>query len=63
MRVLELFDIYFLIMMVVQGVVVLTLDARNFKKAGMGTISKKARTLGWFSIIVAIILFILREIF
>lgn len=63
MRVLELFDIYFLIMMVVQGAVVLTVDARNFKKAGMGTISKKARILGWLAIVIAIILFILRWIF
>ena len=63
MRVLELFDIYFLIMMVVQGTIVLTVDARNFRKSGMGIISKKARVLGWLAIIMAIILFILRWIF
>ncbi len=63
MRVLELFDIYFLTMMVVQGAVVLTVDARNFKRSGMGIISKKARVLGWLAIITAIVLFTLRWIF
>ncbi|MBZ9606365.1 hypothetical protein G9F73_000715 [Clostridium estertheticum] len=63
MRVLELFDIYFLIMMVVQGAVVLAVDVRNFKKSGMGIISKKARVLGWLAIITAIVLFTLRWIF
>ena len=63
MRILGLFDIYFLTMMVIQGTVVLTVDARNFKKSGMGIVSKKARILGWFAIIIAIILFILRWIF
>ncbi|MBU3092589.1 hypothetical protein K2F40_11985 [Clostridium sp. CM028] len=63
MRVLELFDIYFLTMMVVQGAVVLAVDVRNFKKSGMGIISKKARVLGWLAIITAIVLFTLRWIF
>lgn len=63
MKILELFDMYFLIMMIIQGTVVLTVDASNFKNSGMYTISKKARTLGWLAIIIAISLFILRWIF
>ena len=62
MRILGLFDKYFLAMMVIQGTIVLTIDARNFKKHGMGIISKKASTLGGFAIVIAIILFILRWI-
>lgn len=63
MKIFNLFDIYFLTMMVIQGTVVLTVDARSFKKSGMDTTSRKARALGWLAIIIAIILFILRWIF
>ena len=63
MKVLDLFDIYFLVMMLIQGTVVLIVDARDFKKSGMGVISKKARILGGITIIISIILFILRWIF
>ncbi|MFT5873106.1 MAG: hypothetical protein ACI8WT_002048 [Clostridium sp.] len=63
MKILELFDIYFLTMMVIQSVIVITVDAGNYKNSGMYTTSAKARTLGWLTIILAIILFILRWIF
>ena len=63
MRILGLFDIYFLIMMLIEGSVVLSVDARFFKKAGMGSLSRKAHTFGWISIIIAIILFVLRWVF
>jgi len=63
MRILHLFDVYFLTMMVIQGSVVLTMDARKFKKSGYDNTSKKARILGALAIIIAIILFILRSIF
>lgn len=60
MKILDLFDLYFLAMMVIQGTVVLAVDARSFKNSGMEITSKKARKLGWFAIIIAIILFILK---
>ena len=63
MRILGLFDMYFLTMMLIQGVVVINVDARYFKKSGMNSTSKKAHILGWLTIIIAIILFILRWIF
>ena len=63
MKILGLFDMYFLTMMVIQGAVVFAVDARNFKNSGMDIISKKARILGGLAIIIAIILFILRWIF
>lgn len=62
MRILDLFDIYFVVMMVIQGTIVLTVDAWSFKKSGMDITSKKARTIGWFAIIGSIILFILRSV-
>jgi hypothetical protein len=62
MKVLELFDMYFLVMMLIQGAVVFIVDARDFKKSGMGVISKKARILGGLTIIISIILFVLRWI-
>ncbi|MBU3111564.1 CLC_0170 family protein [Clostridium lacusfryxellense] len=60
MKVLDLFDMYFLVMMLIQGTVVLTVDARDFKKSGMGVISKKARVIGGLAIIISMILFMLR---
>lgn len=63
MKILDLFDMYFLAMMMIQSTVVLAVDARHFKKSGMCITSKKAGILGWMMIIIAIILFILRWIF
>ncbi|MBZ9685034.1 hypothetical protein G9F72_001500 [Clostridium estertheticum] len=63
MKILDLFDVYFLTMMVIQGSVVLTMDARNFKKTENDSTSKKARIIGSLAIIIAIILFTLRSIF
>lgn len=63
MRILGLFDMYFLTMMIIQGSIVLTVDAKSFKNAGNDNISRKAHTLGWLAIIISMILFILRAIF
>lgn len=62
MRILNSFDMYFLAMMLIQGTVVLTVDVRSFKKIGMNITGKKACILGWFTIITATALFILRWI-
>ncbi|MGK0465548.1 CLC_0170 family protein [Clostridium sp.] len=63
MKILDLFDVYFLMMMLIQGTVVLTVDARSFKKSHMDSTSKKATFLGWLVITTSIILFILRWMF
>lgn len=63
MKILELFDMYFLTMMLIQGTIVLTVDSRSFKKSRMDSTSKKARILGLSVIIISIILFILSNIF
>ena len=62
MKILDLFDMYFLAMMVIQGTIVLAIDARSFKNSGMDITSKRARRLGCVVIILAVILFILRLI-
>ena len=62
MKILDLFDMYFLAMMVIQGTIVLAVDARSFKNSGMDITSKRARKLGYLAIIISIILFILRTI-
>jgi hypothetical protein len=63
MKIIDLFDVYFLTMMVIQGTIVLTVDARSFKKSHMDSTSKKAVFLGWLAITTSIILFILRWMF
>lgn len=63
MKILDLFDMYFLTMMIIQGTVVLAVDARNFKKSDMDITSRKARILGSSTIVIAIILFIVRMVF
>ena len=63
MKILDLFDMYFLTMMIIQGTVVMTVDARNFKKSDMDITGRKARVLGSLTIIIAIILFIVRMLF
>jgi len=60
MKILGLFDMYFLAMMLIQGTVVLAVDSKSFKKAGMDDASRKAHVLGWLAIIIAIVLFTLR---
>ena len=62
MKILDSFDIYFLAMMVIQGAVVLTVDANSFKNSGVDMTSKKARILGWLAIVISIVLFLLRAI-
>lgn len=63
MKILNLFDVYFLAMMMIQGTVVISVDARGFKKDDMDNTSKKSRILGWLAIIISIILFVLRLVF
>ena len=62
MKILDSFDIYFLAMMVIQGAVVLTVDANSFKNSGVDMTSKKARILGGLAIVISIVLFLLRAI-
>lgn len=57
MRILNLFGGYFLVLIIIQGLVLSTFDARSLKKAGMERASKKAKVIGRGIVLVGIILF------
>jgi len=61
MKVLDLFDTYFLVLMIIQGLIVGLYDASAFKKKNAERAGKKARTIGITLIIVAIVLYIAKE--
>jgi len=63
MKILDLFDMYFLAMMLIQGSVVIAVDAKSFRRTSNDNTSKKARRVGFSAIIVSITLLILRWIF
>lgn len=60
MQIIGLFSKYFLILMVVQGIVVAFIDASDFKRNRMEDTAKKARLLGFGSIILGFFLYILK---
>lgn len=62
MKILDLFDVYLLAMMAIQGCIVAFVDAPKFKKKNMITVSRNARLIGIGSIAIICILFIIRSI-
>lgn len=60
MLIIGLFSKYFMILLVLQGIVVGFIDAGSFKKSGMNDTYVKARLLGIGSIVLGIGLYILR---
>lgn len=60
MLVIGLFSKYFLILMVIQGIIVGFIDAAGFKRSGMMDTAKKARALGIGSIVLGVVLYFLR---
>lgn len=63
MKVLDLCDQYFLILMVILGLIVTIVDSYTFKKNGKVNIGKKAKVLGVCAVSISVVLFILRSIF
>ena len=61
-KVLDLFGVFFLLMIVIQGSVVGFYDANNFKKINDKRNLKLARFFGGGSIILAVILFVVKSI-
>lgn len=55
MRLLGLFDRYFLLLMIIQGLI-LVVDSKGFSRWDMKDTSKKSRTIGIGIIIVSIVL-------
>lgn len=62
MIIIGLFTKYFLILMVLQGIIVGFIDATGFKRSDMKDAARKARFLGIGSIVLGIALYILRSI-
>lgn len=60
MQIIGLFSKYFLILMIVQGLVVGFIDASYFKRSKMMGTARKARILGIGSIVLGLILFFIR---
>lgn len=61
MKVLELCDIYFLGLVVIQGIVLMLIDVRSFEKKNMKNTAKKCKTIGSAAVVVGVILFIIKN--
>ncbi|KEI11022.1 hypothetical protein Z957_10105 [Clostridium sp. K25] len=60
MKILNLFTVYFLMLLLIQGFVLIMLDSISFENAGMSNASRKARAIGKVIIILGIILYVMR---
>lgn len=58
MKVLELCDIYFLGLVVIQGIVLILIDVRSFEKKNMKGTAVKCKRIGSVVVVIGIILFI-----
>ncbi|CAM2756123.1 CLC_0170 family protein [Hathewaya histolytica] len=62
MEYFELFDKYFFILVLIDGLILTQIDVRTFKKIKDHTAEKRARILGYSLIIIGFILFLIREL-
>lgn len=58
MRIINLFNKYFLILVLVQGFFLIFIDNKKLKKANMGNTARKAKRIGVISVVLSIILYI-----
>ncbi len=59
MRILGLFNKYFLALMIIQGLVLAFIDSKSFRRAGMKGTANRAKLLGLGSILVSVVLSII----
>lgn len=59
MRIVNLFGRYFLILVVIQGLVLSLIDSKSLRKAGMPKAARKAKIIGRGIILAGGILFVL----
>lgn len=59
LRLIKLFDKYFLILMVIQGFVVTFIDSERFKRFKMNDMARKSKIIGKTSIAVALVLYLI----
>ena len=62
MRILGLCDNYFVILILIQGIVMITIDYVTFREYKMKELAKKSRTIGISAIVISITLYIIRLI-
>lgn len=62
MRILELCNIYFLGLVLIQGIIMITSDYTNFKYYKMMEVAKKSRKMGIVAIAVALSLYVVQII-
>lgn len=62
MKVINLFNGYFLGLMVLEGIVVGAFDSKEFKNAGKRKLGRKAKTIGRGVILIGVLLYIVRLI-
>jgi hypothetical protein len=60
MLIIGLFTKYFLILMLIEGVIVGFIDARSFKEANMKDTARKARLIGYSFIALGLALYFIR---
>lgn len=58
-RILGLVSKYFVILMVIQGLMLVFIDSRSFKRANMKRAAEDAKVIGLVSIISSIVLYVL----
>ena len=58
MRILGLFDKYFLILMIIQGLI-LIIDSKGFSNWDMKNISRKSKSIGIGIIVIAFVLYLI----
>lgn len=61
MNILDLFDSYFLVLIVIQGIIVAFFDASAFKKRNEERAGRKARNVGITIMVISLILFVARQ--
>jgi hypothetical protein len=62
MKIIDLFDIYFLILMIIEGLIVAIIDSYTFKKLGKAAAAKKAKILGISALVISVVLFTIRVV-
>lgn len=61
-KILDLFDMYFLIMMYIEGFVMIFVDYNKYTREGKHNVANKAKKLGIIMTILSTILFVVRQI-
>lgn len=63
MKILNLFNMYFFFLIIIQGMVTLLIDYVGFKKTGMEDAKSQAYIIGLSIMVIGVVLCILRKIF